>query len=102
MLLVQTVGTNILYRMNSQINNSISSILFFTITNIISSIIFGMLLYILLEVPFKKINKFIFRRKEPEEILENDDIKDSFDKDDKIKIENDKDDNDDEGLLAEI
>jgi len=103
MLLVQTVGTNILYRMNSQINNSISTILFFTITNIISSIIFGMLLYILLEVPLKKINKFIFRRKEPEENLENDDIKDSLGKDENNKIENDKDDNDDDvGLLAEI
>ena len=102
MLLVQTVGTNILYRMNSLITNSISSILFFTITNIISSIIFGMLVYILLEVPLKKINKFIFRRKETEEILENDDIKDNLEKDENNKIENDKDDNDDEGLLAEI
>ena len=59
MLLVQTVGSNILYRMNTNVDNDISTIFFFTIINIVSSIIFGMLIYILLEVPLKKVNKFI-------------------------------------------
>ena len=102
MLLVQTVGSNILYRMNSQIDNDISTILFFTITNIISSIIFGMLLYILLEVPLKKINKFIFTKKNTEGIIENDDNKEENEKIENSKIDDEKDDGDDEILLAEI
>ena len=67
MLLVQTVGNNILYRMNTYVSNNIWNIIFFAIINIISSIIFGMLIYILLEVPLKKVNKFIFRKRENEE-----------------------------------
>ena len=104
MLLVQTVGTNILYRMNTHVNNDITTIFFFAIINIISNIIFGMLIYILLEVPFKKINKFIFRKKENIEDIEgNNKYEDNNEiiDDDKIVGENeDKDDGDKEILLG--
>ena len=38
-------------------------IIFFAIINCISSIIFGMVVYILLEIPLKKVNRFIFTNK---------------------------------------
>ena len=100
MLLVQTVGWNILYRMNTHVNNDIWTILFFAIINIISNVIFGMLLYIFLEVPLKKINKFIFRRKENEEDNEDNNGKEGENENNEgnEKID-DKDDDGDENLL---
>ena len=104
MLLVQTVGSNILYRMNTQVNNNITTILFFTIINIISSIIFGMLLYILLEVPLKKVNKFILSKKESEEDIENYNNKDENEKiiDDKIEEDKEDDKDDDKLLISDL
>ena len=103
MLLVQTVGWNILYRMNTHVNNDIWTILFFAIINIISSVIFGMLLYIFLEVPLKKINKFVFRRKESEEDNEDNNGKggenENGEGNEKIVEQDDKDDDGDENLL---
>ena len=61
-----------------------------------------MLLYILLEVPLKKINKFIFTKKNTEGIIENDDNKEENEKIENSKIDDEKDDGDDEILLAEI
>ena len=102
MLLVQTVGSNILYRMNTNVDNDISTIFFFTIINIVSSIIFGMLIYILLEVPLKKVNKFIFSRKEAEENIEGDNVMDDNEnnQDSKIIEQEDKDEGDEDILLA--
>ena len=97
MLLAQTVGSNILYRMNTNVNNDVSTIFFFAIINIISSTIFGMLIYILLEVPLKKINKFIFRRKEKEEDI-NDQIEEN-EKENKLIEKDDKDDDEEAKVL---
>ena len=107
MLLVQIVGSNILYRMNTLVNNDITTILFFTIINMISSITFGMLIYILLEVPLKKVNKFILSKKESEDDIENYNNKDENEKltDDKIeenKGDDKDDDNDDKILFADL
>ena len=107
MLLVQTVGTNILYRMNTHVNNDVTTIMFFAIINSISNVIFGTLIYILLEVPLKKINKFILRKKENKEDIEDINNKDG-DNDaniDDVKIidgEGDKDDGDDDILYADL
>ena len=103
MLLVQTVGNNILYRMNTYVSNNIWTIIFFAIINIISSIIFGMLIYILLEVPLKKVNKFIFRKRENEE--DNEDNNEKKGKNeisqvmDRLSKQDDKDDDGDEKIL---
>ena len=97
MLLVQTVGNNIIYRMNTNVNNDILTIFFFAVINIISSIIFGMLIYILLEAPLKKINKFIFRRKEKEEDI-NDKIEEN-EKEIKLGEKEEKDDDEENKIL---
>ena len=88
--------------MNTNVDNDISTIFFFTIINIVSSIIFGMLIYILLEVPLKKVNKFIFSRKEAEENIEGDNVMDDNEnnQDSKIIEQEDKDEGDEDILLA--
>ena len=93
--------------MNTLVNNDITTILFFTIINMISSITFGMLIYILLEVPLKKVNKFILSKKESEDDIENYNNKDENEKltDDKIeenKGDDKDDDNDDKILFADL
>ena len=56
-----------------------------------------MLIYILLEVPLKKINKFIFRRKEKEEDI-NDQIEEN-EKENKLVEKDDKDDDEEAKVL---
>ena len=94
MLLVQTIGCNILYRMNTNVDNSFKTIIFFAIINCISSIIFGMVVYILLEIPLKKVNRFIFtNKKENKDDNDNDKIKEHnhSNQDNKITEPDDKD-----------
>ena len=45
-----------------------------------------MLIYILLEVPLKKVNKFIFSRKEAEENIEGDNVMDDNENNQDSKI----------------
>jgi hypothetical protein len=61
-----------------------------------------MLIYILLEVPLKKVNKFIFSRKETEENIEGDNVMDDNEnnQDSKIIEQEDKDEGDEDILLA--
>ena len=74
-LIIQTSGTNILYRMNTVVDLGLYSISFFGVVNIIFTIILGSLLYTLFEVPFKKVNKFIMSQKNDNTIEEdNEDI----------------------------
>ena len=94
MLLVQTIGCNILYRMNTNVDNSFKTIIFFAIINCISSIIFGMVVYILFEIPLKKVNRFIFtNKKENKDDNDNDKIKEHnhSNQDNKISEPDDKD-----------
>ena len=94
MLLVQTIGCNILYRMNTNVDNSFKTIIFFAIINCISSIIFGMVVYILLEITLKKVNRFIFtNKKENKDDNDNNKIKEHnhSNQDNKITEPDDKD-----------
>ena len=70
MLIIQVTGTNILYRMNANVELNINSIIFFSIINFIFGIIFGAILYTFFEVPLKKLNKFILSKKEDNKIEE--------------------------------
>lgn len=64
MLIAQVTGTNIIYRMNTNVELNIYCVLFFGIINFIFAIVLGSFLYTFFEVPFKKLNKFIFSRKD--------------------------------------
>ena len=71
MLILQVTGTNILYRMNTNVELNLKSILFFSIINIIFGIILGAILYTFFEIPLKKLNKFILSRKDDNKEEEN-------------------------------
>ena len=64
MLIVQVTGTNIIYRMNTNVELNIYCVLFFGIINFIFAIVIGSFLYTFFEVPLKKLNKFILSRKD--------------------------------------
>lgn len=64
MLIVQVTGTNIIYRMNTNVKLNIYCVLFFGIINFIFAIVLGSFLYTFFEVPLKKLNKFILSRKD--------------------------------------
>ena len=86
MLIIQIIGTNILYRMNTKVELNLKCVLFFGIITFIFGIILGAILYTFFEVPFKKLNKFILSKKEDnkiEEDIEEDDIQ-IFEHDEKI------------------
>jgi len=90
MLIIQITGTNILYRMNTNVELNLFSILFLAIINFIFGIILGAILYTFFEVPLKKLNKFIFSKKEDNKIEEdNDEVEgegdiEIFDKEERI------------------
>ena len=88
MLIIQIVGTNILYRMNTKVELNLKCILFFGIISCIFGIILGAILYTFFEVPFKKLNKFILSEKEDnkieEDIEEDDEDIQIFDQDEKM------------------
>ena len=75
MLILQVTGTNILYRMNTNVELNLKSILFFSIINIIFGIILGAILYTFFEIPLKKLNKFILSRKDDNKEEENEEDK---------------------------
>ena len=64
MLIIQITGTNILYRINTNVELNLRSILFFSTINFIFGIVLGAILYTFFEVPLKKLNKFILTKKE--------------------------------------
>ena len=89
MLIIQLNGINILYRMNTNVNLDIYSILFFAIINFIFGIIIGAFLYTFFEIPLKKLNKFILSKKEDNKIEEdNEDNDDNDENNDNILKKN--------------
>ena len=70
MLIIQITGTNILYRINTNVELNLLSILFFSTINFIFGIVLGAILYTFFEVPLKKLNKFILSKKEENKIEE--------------------------------